>query len=223
MANIRLESLKDPGSYVSQLALEGAGLTMDWRQKAMYEGRIFNCTVGTLSTGIQGGGAGTAFDLDQPEFLISIPSGTTVCPINFAVQITAGDALADHGTNMIAVTYSLLYNWDTTGACTSETPTCMKTVGGRSSNCVVRSAFTGDNLSTSGSDFVHDIDLARSAIKIDLPANGEVAVVQELNWKPNPSPYLVGPGTILGYWGGTVALYGFAQLYWAEYQTSELF
>lgn len=223
MADIRLlNNGTVGGNYIDWQGLLGAGKTMDWKQAALYEGRVFNATVGTLSTGIVGGGNGTVLDLDQPEFVISIPNGTTIIPISMSIQGNCADAIADHSTLQALICYSLLYTL-ASGTYTTETPICMKTVGGRSSVCTVASAATADTLSSSGADFVHDIDLARAEVKVDLPANGETPIILRLDYNPDPAPYLVGPGSITGYWGGTSAVTGYAQLYWAEFATSELF
>jgi hypothetical protein len=223
LANIRLESLRDSGSFINAKGIFGAGAVMDWKSQAALEGKVFNVTVGTLSTGIVGGGNGTVLDIDQPEFVISIPSGVTVVPISFNIQGNCADAVADHSVLEAVVCLSRYYTWAADGASTAETPICTKLVGGGASRCACASAHTGDMTLSSAADPVHDVDLARMEVKIDLPANGETPVILELRYNPDPPPFLVGPCTITGYWGGTSAVTGYAQLYWAEYSTSDLF
>jgi hypothetical protein len=220
MANVKIADLKNEDATINLKGLIGSALTMDWKQIAMYEGRIFTTTIGTLSTGIVGGGAVTIPDIDLPEFLIDIPEGYVVVPISMSIQGNCSDAVADHDVLEAFICKCTDVRWDGTGTCTSETPICMKTVGGRTSVCRVRSAFNTVDITTAP---VHAIDLAREEVKFEKPAAGETPVILRLDYAPKVPPFIVGPTMITGYWGGTSAVTGYAQLYWAEYETSELF
>lgn len=220
MANVKIADLKNEDATINLKGLVGSAITMDWKQIAMYEGRIFNVTVGTLSTGITGGGAGTVPVIDLPEFLIDIPAGYVVVPISMSIQGTCADNVADNDVLEAFICKCTNVRWDGTGTCTSETPVCMKTVGGRTSVCRVASAFNTVAITTAP---VHAIDLAREEVKMDIAAAGETPVILRLDYAPKFPPFIVGPTTITGYCGGTSAVKAYAQLYWAEYETSELF
>jgi hypothetical protein len=220
MSNIRLESLKDTGSYIPQKALDGAASVMDWKQKLMHDGRVFNVTVGTLVTGITGGGAVNVPDIDLPEFLIDIPAGTTVIPLSMCIEGVCDNAIADNDKLDAFICKTTNLRWDGTGTCTTEVPICMRTVGGGQSVCRVSSAFNTVNITVPP---VHDVDLARISVQIDKAAAGEATVKMELRYEPEIPPYIVGPCMIVGHWGGTSAVVGYAQLYWAEIPTATLF
>lgn len=197
---------------------DGALVNLPWKQALVLEGRVFTYTVGTLSTGIVGGGNGTVLDIDQPEFLISVPSGTAIIPLSISIEGLAADAIADHSTLEALIAATIGSAWDGTGTATTETPSNLRTDSPRASACSCRSAFTAD-ITTAP---VHTIDLAREEVKIDLPANGETPIIVRLDYTPEAAPVIVGPAMITGYWGGTSAVTGFAQVCWAEFQKSEV-
>jgi hypothetical protein len=41
----------------------------------------------------------------------------------------------------------------------------------------------------------------------------------ELLYEPETAPLIVGPASLIGYWGGTVATPGFAEIQWVEFAT----
>lgn len=196
---------------------DGALVQLPWRMALVLEGRVFGATVGTLSTGIVGGGNGTVLDLDQPEFIISVPSGTAIMPLRVAIQGNAADAVADHSVLEALICADRTQAWAADGTCTSTTIYNYRTDSPRASACLARTAFSADT-----TDPVHSIDLARAEVKIDLPANGETPIILDLNWVPEQPPVLVGPAMLVGYWGGTSAVTGYAQIIWAEFFKSEV-
>jgi len=197
---------------------DGALVSLPWRIALVMEGRVFGVTVGTLSTGIVGGGNGTVLDIDQPEFVISVPTGTAIMPLRVGIQGLAADAVADHSVLQALVCADTAKVWDAAGSCTTETAYNYRTDGPRATACTCRSAFTGD-ITTAP---VNHIDLARAEVKIDLPANGETPIILDLNWMPESPPILVGPAMLVGYWGGTSAVTGYAQVIWAEFTKAEV-
>jgi hypothetical protein len=199
------------------LGRDGAVIDMGWKQALVLAGQCFTATVGTLSTGIVGGGNGTVLDIDQPEFLIYVPTGLAIMPLRIAIQGNAADAVADHSVLEAVIALGEVA-WDGTGTCTTEVAYNMNRGSSLASGCSVRSAFTVD-ITTAP---VHVLDLARAEVKIDLPANGETPIILDLLYEPDPAPIIVGPATITGYWGGTSAVTGYAQLYWAEFTKAKV-
>ena len=206
-------------SATAWLGKDGSLTQQDWKQALAIEGRCFTVTIGTLLTGIVGGGAATVPDADLPEGLISIPSGVVLSPLRVAIQGNCADAVANHNTLQAFVCVDRAAAWDGTGTCTVETAYNIRTDTPRSTQCTCRSAFNTVNITVPP---VHHIDLARAEVKIDLPAAGETPVIVNLLYEPNPAPFIVGPAMLLVYFGGTTALTGYAQLYWAEWSKAEL-
>lgn len=61
----------------------GEGIVLPAYFNAVAEGRMFVANVGTATTPISF--AKTAYDADQPQFVIDVPSGTTIMPISLKV------------------------------------------------------------------------------------------------------------------------------------------
>ena len=192
----------------------------DWLNLKNMEGRIFQMDVGTFSTPITGGGAGTILDADQPEGVIGVPSGTTIILNRVAVQcqtpLLATDA--DEAEILVAVDKDICYAG--TGTATAETPLALRTDQKRASVCTCKSAFSGDITVAPTSD----IELARKVITGDINGTAANALwgVLDLVYEPKVPPIIVGPATVMVYWGGTVATTGFAQVQWAEIPSTDI-
>ena len=190
----------------------------DWKQRAVLQGRGFHVDVGAFSTPIVGGGNGTVIDIDQPEGLISVPSGTSIIPVRVSVQVQPGLAATDLDENEILVGVDIAKAFDASGTSTSETALKMY-LGQGTSLCTCASAFTGDCTAP-----VIGMELARKVETMDLlgtPANGWGHIL-DLVYEPNCPPVLVGPCCLVVYFGGTVAVSGFAQIEWLEFLTADL-
>jgi len=190
----------------------------DWKQRAILQGKGFHVDVGAFSTPIVGGGNGTVIDIDQPEALISVPSGTSIIPIRVSVQCQCGLAATDSDENEILIGVDIAKAGDGTGTATSETALKMY-LGTGTSLCTCTSAYTADCTAP-----VVGMELAHKVEVMDLlgtPANGWGHIL-DLVYEPVTAPVLVGPCCLLVYWGGTVAVSGFAQVEWLEYLTADL-
>jgi hypothetical protein len=44
----------------------------------------------------------------------------------------------------------------------------------------------------------------------------------DLVYEPETPPMIVGPASLIVYWGGTVATIGFGQIEWLEFDTADL-
>ncbi len=207
----------ESGYLAARATRDGSLYAFPWKQGLVFEGRAFHVSVGALSTPIQGGGAGTIIDLEQPEFVLSIPSGTSVMPLRIAVQLKTPLLATDSDVveSLIAVDRTTS---DTTGiTATAETIFNMKTSNPIASACTAKSAATGDITAppTLGIELEHRLYTADSQTAVGTTW-GDMQYVYE----PAASPLIVGPATLFVYWGGTVATSGYAEIEWAEFATS---
>ncbi len=204
------------------LGRDGAAVTLPWKQALLMAGQCFTFTVGTLSTAVQGGGAGTVLDLDQPEAVLSVPSGIAIMPLRIAVQTNCPAAITDNDVTQILLCLDNASAWNKDGTYTTEVAYNLNTGSSLASACSCASAFTADMLASSGSDTVHYIDLARVETKAEVAANGTAIAQASMLYEPDPAPMIVGPALITLYWGGTAAITGYAQLFWAEFTKAKV-
>ena len=192
-------------------------------------GRI--ATAGAFSSGV-GGGAAAIIDIDQPQLAIAVPTGYAIRPVRVSVQVQAGLVAADNDENEALIAVDPYGQWTGDGTFTAELPINMRTDLGQGSACRVGSAFSGDMTTTpagaAAADPVLDMELARlvQTVDITLATGGEAANLKELSllYEPRYAPFIVGPATLLVYWGGTVEpLGGFCQAAWVEGRTEEFY
>jgi hypothetical protein len=201
------------------LGIDGAMVGMAWQDALALEGRVFTMTVGTLSTGIVGGGNGTVPVLAEPEFMVAVPAGAVIKPLRIAVQGVCADAVANHNKLEIIIAADILKGWDLTGTATTETPLNFRTDLPRGSACAARSAFTVAITSAPAAV----MDLARREVFIEqTTAVGTVPIIVDLLYEPVAGPFITGPAMLFGMWGGTSAVTGYAQVTWAEWSKTEL-
>lgn len=191
----------------------------DFKMAAVMEGRGFHVTVGAFSSDIAGGGKTGVIDLDEPQFVVSIPKNISVMPIRIDTQVE-GPAISD------AEEVEILYAVDTTsagvgmsGQFTVDTETIynMNTLFARASACLVYSESTD-----SMTDPTLDIELARRVVEFDAAsAVREVPMIIDLLYEPVVPPIINGPAMIVGFYGGDTAIIGgFSQIQWLEFPTT---
>jgi hypothetical protein len=200
-----------------RLSRKGELFTADWLQAAVFEGRAFTVPVGAFSTPIVGGGDGTVLDQDQPELAISVPSGKAILPFCVKAQCVI-PALA---TDLDECEILLAVDKDTeaaAGTATAETPLNLRMQHADVSACTVKSAYT-----VNATNPTLDIELARAIITGDMngtPGFAAFWTPLKLDYQPKVVPLLIGPCCLYLYWGGTVAVSGFAQAFWVELNSS---
>jgi hypothetical protein len=224
-ADIRFQAAQDANvqtsadgfPVVARSTRDGSLSVTDWLNLKNLEGKVFQVDVGAFSTPITGGGAGTVLDQDQPEALIAVPAGTSIMLNRVAVQcqtpLLATDA--DEAEILIGVDKDVAA---TDGTSTVETPMSLRTDAPNASVCTCKSAYTGDITAAP----TLDIELARKVITGDMngtPANALWGLL-DLVYEPKVAPIIVGPASVMVYFGGTVATKGFAQIQWAEFTSS---
>ncbi|MFA5378360.1 MAG: hypothetical protein WC455_21580 [Dehalococcoidia bacterium] len=211
------QNVAENGMSLARSTRDGSLITANWKMGLAMQGRVFYAKVGALSTPVVGGGDGTVIDLDQPEFGISIPSGTTLIPIRFAVQATtpllATDA--DEIDILAAVDVDTATAFDGTWANTL-TPENFITTGGVTTACTVKSVCSADT-----TDPVLTLELDHVQVTGDVQSAASVLwTAPRLQYEPEVPPFIVGPASVFVYWGGTVAVNAFAQIVWAEIPTT---
>jgi hypothetical protein len=200
------------GFRAARATRDGALFVSDWKQSLIMEGRGYIVTVGAVSTPITGGGAGTTVDTTEPEFAIAVPSGTSILPIRVSVQCQVPLLATDSDESEIVIGIDRT-QVITGGTSTSETIFNLRTDNPRASLCTATSAYTADSTSTLalGIELIHAVKVGdvQSAV-------GTTWGDLEALYEPDVVPIIMGPATLVGFWGGTVATTGFAQVAWLE-------
>jgi len=193
--------------------LDGTAVQVPWQQALINAGYGMHATIGAFSTPITGGGAGTVIDQDQPEGIISVPSGSAIIPVRFHVQCHVPLLATDADEAEILIAVDRAAAWAGDGTVTTETVSNLRTSNPIASVCSVASAATANITNpTLG------IELAAARITGDVQGTAATTMWTglELVYEPKYAPVIVGPAAVYVYWGGTVAVPGFAQLQWIE-------
>ena len=185
----------------------------DWRMDKVLGGQGYHVDVGAFSTPIQGGGAGTVILIDEPEGIISCPTGSSIIPIRIHVVCQVPIIAADSDESEILIAVDKTAAVAGSGTATAETPINMNTGSSNTSLCTCKSATTGAYTDpTLGLELGHAVKVADIGGAAASQAWGELTLLYE----PLTPPILHGPCAIYIYWGGTVATTGFAQIEWIE-------
>lgn len=203
-------SASDRYSRLSQL------FTAGWKEELVLSDNAYGVTVGGVSAGadvslVAGGGAGTTIDSDQPELIVSVPSGYYMIPLFFhcAAQVDL-DADAEVG-NII------LFADRTQGLFTSPTGTQGTIVplldGGSAGVGNAWHTITADITDPVVSQLL-DYQTIRAA---DAGAAASEQVIQLVShWDPSVPTILQGPCSVVACWGGTAAVNAMCVFHWAE-------
>jgi hypothetical protein len=208
MPDVQEKFLDYAGNSQYLRGLLGAAGAVDWRQQFVARGFGWLVDVGTLTTPITGGGDGTVLDLEQPELAINVPSGYAMVPLRIAVECQIGLQTTDAHENEIWIGYDRT-QVQVAGTSTAETPLNMRS-DLTGAPFTAYSAYTGDGNAT---PLINT--LARKQATTDLQgiaANLNVYIF-DLVYEPINPPIIIGPANISVYWGGSIALPGFAQAF----------
>lgn len=184
--------------------------TSDWVQAFIARGYGWGIEVGNFDTGITGGGAGTVIDLDQPEFCVSVPTGYTLVPFDVKIVARPGLQTTDSHVTDVLLAVDRTAAWAGDGTVTTETPVNLRTnsVSGCPATCF--SAATADITDP----VLGAISLDRRSLLTDVQGTAATVNLMELklDYQPLRPPFLIGPCAMYGYWGGSIAVVGFAQV-----------
>lgn len=209
-----IQRLSEGADVYLRALRDGTMIAADWKQAAIMGGFGFHVNVGTFSTGVTGGGNGSIIDQDQPELLISIPNGTALIPLRFAVDIIPGAVVASGDESEILIAVDQDKVDDASGTSSLESVYNLNTLCGKTSACIVSSAFT-----TSTNNPALDIELAHAVITADTEGTPAAFVWNQLSllYEPEVPPIINGPAMLIVYYGGTVATSGFIAASWLEF------
>lgn len=188
----------------------GGLLAADWRQALVARGFGYHLDVGSFSTPLTGGGAGTVIDLDQPEFGISVASGYTLIPLRADVAVLPGLQTTDSHETEILLAADRSAAWAGDGTVTAATAANMRSnATGNPTGVSIFTAATADI-----TDPVLGMELAHRAKLTDVQGTAATVNLMDLHllYEPRVPPLLVGPCALYGYWGGSIACAGFANL-----------
>lgn len=190
-------------------SLLGGLVQADWRQALIARGFGWNVTVGAFGTAITGGGNGTVIDLDQPEFIVSVPSGYACIPFDIRIACRPGLQTTDSHVSDILLAVDRTQAWAADGTATTETPRNLRTNITTACPLAVASAFTADT-----TDPVLDIELGAATKLTDVQGTAATVNLMDLvlHYQPDNPPFIIGPAMVVGYWGGSIAVTGFAQI-----------
>ncbi len=205
----------------------GAGMVANEIDQMIAKGMGRVANTGAFSTPIVGGGNGDVILIDEPEMIIGIPNGYTIRPIRIEVEVQLG-AIADGNESEVLIAADIYGLWSGDGTSTAESPVNMRTDLGEGSACRVGSAVTGAITTTpagaGGADPVLDLELSRFQTEWDVLTSGTVMRGINHLYEPRNPPYIVGPATLLVYFGGDVATVGgFIQAAWVEGRNQDFF
>lgn len=193
-------------------ALPGGVLPMsDWKQALIMRGFGWQFSVGSFATQtdtpLTGGGAGTVMDFDQPEFCISVPAGWIMVPLKILIAARPGLQTTDSHVNDILLMLDRAAKWAGDGTVTAVSPINMRTDISGGCPLVAFQAATADI-----TDPTDSIELARVTKLTDVQGTAATVNLQELslNYEPANPPMIVGPAGLYGYFGGSIAVVGFA-------------
>lgn len=223
MSLTALMQAKDYSATPSEVDLRsvlGGLVDADWRQAMIARGLGWNVTVGTLSTGVTGGGAGTVFDQDQPEFVLSVPTGYCLVPLRVSIQARIGLQTTDSHINEILVAVDRTAAWDGTGTTfVTETPLNLRTNVTSGCPITAASAFEG-NMTNPTLSF----ELARKEALTDIQGTAATVNVYQFDlvYEPQSPPLIIGPAMVIGYWGGSIAVVGYAQICFLAFASSQV-
>jgi len=193
-------------------------------------GKGRSANTGAFSTGVVGGGAGTVLTIGEPELAIGVPAGIFIRPFYVASQVQGGAIATDADENEVLIAVDSLGYWNGNGTFTAVDPSNLRTDLDKGSACRVGAAVTGALTTTPGfaviaaANPVLDLELGRKVMQIDVATNVENTDIG-LNYvyQPKHPIFIVGPSTLLVYFGGTVAVVGgFIQAQWVEGSVDEL-
>lgn len=195
-----------------QRGLLGAIMSADWRQGLIARGFGYHLDVppAAFSTPLTGGGAGTVIDLDQPEFGISVASGYTMIPLRVDMTVLPGLQTTDSHETELLLAVDRASAWAGDGTVTLGTAVNLRTnAAGNPSGVSIFHSATADI-----TDPVLGMELMHRAQFTDVQGIAATVNLMQLNgrYEPLNPPFLVGPCAMYGYWGGSIAAAGFAQV-----------
>lgn len=204
---MRATDYQSTAQEVQLRSLLGGLLGADWRQALIARGFGWHIQVGALTTPIVGGGAGTVLDLEQPELAINCPTGYAMIPLRINVQCQLGLQTTDSHESEIVIGVDRT-QVQTAGTSTTEVPMNLRTDITSAAPFTCFSAYTADGVAAPVIT-----ELARKQGLTDVQGTAATVNVYQFDllYEPLYPPMVIGPAHFAVYWGGDIAVSGFAQ------------
>lgn len=197
-----------PDGQYANLALsrQGAVITQDQLLEWALAGRTFHAQQGDAGTKLDFGK--TAYDEDQPQFALKVPTGRTIIPLSLIVTLEDMAGADNH------VIWSTATNDIGNGTSTAATISKMRSEGDFESSCVARSLYTGD--ATAATGLIEVIRFFRPFADVStgplLRADWNIRTAAAI-------PILVGPATLQAHIFGATKPQGYGEYVWVEFET----
>lgn len=185
---------------------------LPWHVATAMEGRVFVANFGSATTPLNF--AKTAYDEDQPQFVVRVPANVVIVPLSIAVQ------LEDSAGTDNEVIFGTAQNDIGDGSSSAATigPRTAHTANGRASSCTPRQLYTGNSTA-----LTNMLEFFRATYPF---ADATTDPVKRFVWDYLQSglvPVLKGPASLIGWIAGaTTAPAGFATVAWAEFDAADL-
>ena len=177
------------------------------------DGRVFIANVGTATTPIDL--AKTAYDADQPQVVVDVPSGKTIVPLYLGVYL---EDSAGTDTEIIWGISDCLVG---AGTSTAVTPVNMRTDNAYTTSCTVRSLYTANGTDVTGSSYKF-AEFYRSGTPFADEAD-HLALQFEWSAQTHVAPVIVGEGSLVMWADGTTtAPAGYVTVIWWEADTTQV-
>lgn len=202
------------GDSVKELL--GKGLIHQAIDLLIATGHGHHVSVGALTTPIQGGGAGTNIAIDQPQGLLGIGSNQCLIPIRIKVEVEVGLVAADSEVDEILIGVDTGNSPDGVNETTAfnEDVFNMRLDLGKSKIAEIQAWSAITSALTTAPTIDMELDRAQQFRELGTDV-GLNHTQLELLYEPKHPPLLVGGAegiSLMVYWGGTVAVFGYAQI-----------
>lgn len=221
MADFRLEASETNVASAAENAYRlvrgshtGELFTADWQTALLLEGRVFSAAFGAMgATDITELTAGS--DLDQPDFGISVPNGTTLIPLE--IDMWAKVPLdADDSDAFLIVVADVAAAYAGDGTVVSVTPQAYNSKPGIASAATVFEDASGDI--TDPTTTAEILTAAQHQVgSMEATETGSVVSSLHATYRAGRLPRLLhGPAAIYGYGGGSDTVTWVGRAVWAE-------
>ena len=207
----QLDSVPEGGAILAKGNRQGAAIVVDQLTQWAVDGHTFHAQQGDAQTQVDF--AETAYDEDQPQFALRVPTGRVVIPLSLIIT------LEDQAGTDNLIAWSITTNDIGNGTSTAATISNMRSDAPHTSGCTARSLYTGNATAATGLfEFARFVDpFAQAATSTSIGSYGwnirDAAAV----------PVLKGPATLQMHVSATgTAPQGFGEYVWAEFDVAAL-
>lgn len=187
-------------------------VTLPWHIATAMSGRLFIVNFGTESTPLNF--AKTAYDEDQPQAVLRVPSGVVIVPVK--VEVTLEDSAGTDNEVIFGTAQNDIGNGTSSDATLG--PRSLHTANGRTSSCVGKQLYTANS-----SALTNKVEFARWTYAF---ADAGTDPIKKFEWSLMQSavvPVLKGAASLI-IWiaAATTAPQGYAMMAYAEFDAADL-